>query len=275
MPQHRIFWTTTERTRVVHWCAEKYIERELIINWAAERVYGLSGLIAEAQDAVLDKLRVRKHIGPLVTELKNAIRDRVAELKNGGARENDARISPATLEPELPNRLGLDPRVADSLAYLFQTGVKTFAEELSKAMSTQIREALYEMRLHLIRPAALAPQAPAPEPYKAVSALPEKFRKPKVAILTLLADQQQIIMRQFPEMDFRFIDRHSKQMKEISKNCERTFIMTKFIGHKHQSEIKGPYSMVNGGMTDLARVIRFNYPNTRYTGSLEVVERVA
>jgi len=275
----RIYWSASEEAALIDKTAELIVQRRAVIKWDSRRIYGLANFLSEAQELVIDRTRHRPYIAALVQTLKRDVKARVEELSGQAAAPSEAPPSPPPLTvPAAPNRLGLDPKFSECLAYVCQEFSKALGEEMGRSLADKIREgvrdAMYDIRHHLgTAPGYVPPPAPvepAPPPYQAVSALPQKFVKPKIAVLTLRGEQQQVILRQFPEIDFRFIDRASKHIGVVSGNCQMTFIMTKFIAHKDEAQVKGQIKRVNGGMTELARCIKMNFPNTRYAGLQEV-----
>jgi hypothetical protein len=93
--------------------------------------------------------------------------------------------------------------------------------------------------------------------------LPEKLRAHRIAIIGLLGDQQETLRRTFPYLDFRWIDGGASgaTVKHATKNCEVAFLMTKFIRHHAQNAVPRDLRvMVNGGVSDLTRLISTRFP---------------
>lgn len=95
--------------------------------------------------------------------------------------------------------------------------------------------------------------------------LPEKFRTHKVAVIGLQQIQQNTIRQEFPHIDFRMLDNgaNATQVRKVSAACEATVLMTKFISHHTQGGApRDKRIMVNGGMSDLTRVLKHHFPRS-------------
>src|SRR5262245_33057796 len=164
----RMCWTSQEHKAVVDKAAELIVQDKITINFESGRVYGLSEYIRRAQVAVIAVERRRPKIETMVTTFKADIKHRVAELKGNGHAAAVAETSPTLpAPPETPNILGLDPKFAESLAYVLQQVSKALGAEFGKSLRQDLREgmrdALYDMKHHLgTAPGYVPPTKPEP-----------------------------------------------------------------------------------------------------------------
>ena len=90
-----------------------------------------------------------------------------------------------------------------------------------------------------------------------------KHRK-RVAVVGLLGSQRSTIEESFPNIDFRWIDNgaNGSTVKTVAHTCDEVFLMTKFISHRTQDACpRSKRVMINGGVTDLSRVLATRYAN--------------
>lgn len=172
--------------------------------------------------------------------------------------------------------------IAEAVEFLIQEVVQGFATTLGRTIGDEMaksidgigvtianamRDHLSDVRLGISSRSgyqplkALSIAEPPKNAHERFGNLPEKFHQPKVLIVGLLPAQQQEIKNQFKKMEFRFLngDTSSKVVADLMQRCDGTFV-TKWVSHKAITGISGKYHMVNGGMTDLVRLISHHFP---------------
>jgi hypothetical protein len=94
------------------------------------------------------------------------------------------------------------------------------------------------------------------------SKLPEKFVTHKVAVVGLKNDQRQEIKKRFPHIDFRWLDNdaNGSTIGNVTRQCECSFTMVKFIRHVSDRAVIGQRVRINGGVSELARIISARFP---------------
>jgi hypothetical protein len=92
----------------------------------------------------------------------------------------------------------------------------------------------------------------------------DKPRKLHIGVIGNRNTYQDDLVREFPHLRITCID--TDREIESVKSCEKIFVMTKFVPHttmgklKHDKVMSEHYTMVNGGLSDLKRVIRGLFP---------------
>jgi hypothetical protein len=269
MGKARIFWTTEESSTVVKRAAELLVEKGVELKWDSARVFGLAEILEDAQRQ-LPQHRRRPNIGMKVGTYKSAVQMAYEKIK----KPNPSPLAFVSFDsknpPPIPSVLGLDPKVAEALAYIFQQGMRALGEQIGKTMG----ETLRDRHLYVPKQAQDAFEHAIAEALPEPNALPERLRKHKVMVSSLQPIQQQEIQRQFPDLEFRFLsgDTASKTVRDVAQKCERAYLMTRFIGHNIESGVKGLNNIcrIPGGPSELARLIRMNYPQTAYRGHAHV-----
>lgn len=90
----------------------------------------------------------------------------------------------------------------------------------------------------------------------------QRTNKPRVAVIGLLNGQRRAIEREMPQLDIRFLGNGegASRVADVTANCDAAFVMTKFVSHQVERGIKArDHVRVNGGVTDLARIMRARY----------------
>lgn len=264
----KIYWEPQERAAVVDCIVQKIRSHQVQVNFHSKRMYGLTALVATAQNEVLSSGRRRPPVSVLVTEIGRLVRERIQEI------ESDPGPIPETVsqpeQPAIPSRLGMNPKFAEAVAFVCQEMVRAFAETFGEAIGRNVRDAIYDVRHHLGTPPSYVgrePVTPKSEQPRDFGNLPERLRNPKAMILGLLPQQQQTIARTFPNLDFRFMGKGtpSKHIAQVAQGCTRVFLMTKFTPHSDGTCVPSEkLRRVNGGMTDLTIAIQRQFPETPY-----------
>jgi hypothetical protein len=235
-------------------------ERAVTIKWESHKRFGLLKLIMDAQKILPKELQ-----RPETHSLTKRIGDRMQEIfcpdlaVEPHVEVHEAPSSPSEVNspPPVPNRLGLDPRFAESLVYVAQSVAKVIGDAMAGAQiaavenaaramgeasgavfADSMRQVLRDIRLGMfLTPATPAkPEAPAQAAAALpsnVSALPEKFNRRKILVIGMLPDQQDQVRRRFPRVEFRFAagNAPANTVESMSKTCELA-ITSKFCAHK-------------------------------------------
>lgn len=111
------------------------------------------------------------------------------------------------------------------------------------------------------QPARAQPIQVAAAPARAAD---DKPRKMHIGVIGNRNTYQDELEREFPHLRITCIDTHREV--DSLKACDKIFVMTKFVKHttmgklKHDKTLNAIYTMVNGGLTDLRRVIGGVFP---------------
>jgi hypothetical protein len=86
----------------------------------------------------------------------------------------------------------------------------------------------------------------------------------KILIVGLLPEQQNEIIKEFRDCFKLYFwkDGHTKQLRDIATNCEKVYLMRKFISHSAQDIVKAANTSVDviqGGMSDLKTILEEYY----------------
>lgn len=81
----------------------------------------------------------------------------------------------------------------------------------------------------------------------------------RVLVVGLLAQAQQAISREFPDVDVRFARENKRQLQY--QDCDYIVLATKFIGHAHTNQAYKQFSrdkvvLASGGRSAIVRTIR-------------------
>lgn len=88
--------------------------------------------------------------------------------------------------------------------------------------------------------------------------------KAKILIVSNM-DNLDRVRREFPGLDIRYVHCNSaRQIEAVSQNVEKTFVLSRFVGHAAQNSVKGKCVIVppNYGQSGLIDRIAKEFPNT-------------
>jgi hypothetical protein len=242
-------WTNEEARKVVLKAAELRLTEIGIAKHDA---------LYRAQGIVIEPARRKERIG---TYFLNVLTKRLEQLeKNTPAQQlaPAAYVEPAAAAPEPPK----EPTLTEMLKLCANLFAASFAEALAPLLAKEIHTVKTNGNGNnghdrvLIDPSV---------PIAANGNLPEKLHKHRIAVVGLNGDQRQELMRRFPLLDFRWLDNGARgtTMRKTIEHCEATFLMTKFVNHHAQEAVpRDRRVMVNGGVSDLTRLISARYPAT-------------
>jgi hypothetical protein len=183
--------------------------------------------------------------------------------------------APAVVPEPAPTPTTAGPREA-----VLTSAVSTVLGMLADYLRPMIAE-LIEQALNA-PPAAVPPapetaQAAMPTPTPATVAKP-RGRRIRIGIVGNRNSYASDLQRDFPTVDFTCID--SLKCVDSIKNCERVLVLTKFISHKLDGQVKRSieptrYTPVHGCLTDIRRVITGLLNGERTEASQPVVALAA
>lgn len=152
--------------------------------------------------------------------------------------------------------------------------IAEFADSFARASAPILAKAIQDSVSRIVVTADAKPiAAPAEVPLTAAEEaaarqahLPQKFHKHKIAIIGLLGSQQAVIKQRFPHLEIRFLDGTANKAKveSVTATCEAVFPMIKFVRHVTWHGTQGGCARVdvNGGVSELARLIESRFPRT-------------
>lgn len=165
-------------------------------------------------------------------------------------------------DPELPMP-HFDPAVVR--AGMLIDNLRVLAHEiLIKPLGAEIEAAMSRAFAKMAPTPPPQPQpAPPPPPVVEESRLPAAAQKPKVLVISNMDRNLDVLRREFPNIDIRFVHCNSvKQIEQISPNMDVTFVMTKFVNHGAQKVARGNVVLIppSAGQSMLAREIAKRFP---------------
>jgi hypothetical protein len=173
--------------------------------------------------------------------------------------QQGAGSTPASLATEAPQPAPEPPSLAAMCRELGTAFGAALAQQIAPALLNAMRDALTaQLNQSMPQQQDTHPQ------YDDYWSTTPKPRAPRVAVAGLLGSQRMEIMGSFPQIDFRWLDNGAPgtTVKEVSRTCDEVYLMTKFIRHHTQNAVpREKRVMVNGGVSDLTRLLGARYAN--------------
>jgi hypothetical protein len=242
----RLRWSYEETAKVIEKAAQLR---------AVEDTLSKLDAIYRAQGLVISPTRQKTNIK---TYLKSVLLRQLDDLEKKTPREQLAPPPTPAIEPPAPK----EPTLTEMVKLCANLFAASFAEALAPLLAREMQtmrgtngtnghDALSQLQLEV------------PPPQRDFGKLPEKLQRHKVAIVGLNADQRREITKRFPSRDFRWIDNGAKgtTVAQVTRHCEASFVMIKFVRHVTDGAVKGEHHRVNGGVSDLARLVGARFPH--------------
>lgn len=251
--------------------------------------------LMHAQDVIAERRRKKKFTVHLRRVLLTRLSTLESKLAKGGTHTEDitpkvqhwplpadAPVEPAPVElapevpPPEPAAPAPDPELSEEplspLVLLCREVGSVIGSALAREMghlAPILMSALRETLAAQIAADTTLPETMIFDQYAGASTGAAK-RRPRVAVAGLLPPQQQTMQHTFPQVDFRWLDHSSngETVKSVTRACDEVYLMTKFIRHHTQNAVdRQKRVMVNGGVTDLTRIIAARYANGNGSGA--------
>lgn len=175
----------------------------------------------------------------------------------------------------------LGGQIFAALGVAFNTAIQsaaiTVGKEIGASVAKSVSDALYEMRMGIlsssrIQSAAATPSAETIADIQARKAanreMPENLRKPKVCLIGLEDGRNQILLREFPHLEFRFLAKHmpGATLKQVAEGCDATYVFIKFVAHSVTDALRktngGPgYAAITGGFDAIRLRLTDDFPH--------------
>jgi len=254
------------------------------IRRAVNKTATVPGYVSSVIEEVIEKRRNALAMERLerekrIAEQKGAHRAEIAEAQVKelqAALEAASKASPPPT-PSLPQTIA-PTGLLGALAGVFTNHVSAhlqgavlaalYTPEARKLLSTIVKDAITEIASKMTPPAPETPAAPAND-FITVTAHMPRQRKPKVVVVGLLGEQAGAVSKEMGgeyQLVFLASDVTSKRLKMNLTGADKAYGMVRFMDHRADGIIAKtniPYTRVNGGVTDLIRLLKADGPSYR------------
>lgn len=231
MAKNVIRWTEREYKELAAWFLD---------NQYSPEEYGMRPRLKEAQEAVLPRDRHRP-----MTWVDSATRRKLAQYWR------EMRVSPVAPQPSEPAPpLALPTLDAFSLEDLLVEVARRVARGLENVL--QAPQIVHK---------DFAPELLPPAKHNPFMHASVKRETPELLVIGTYGPQEACLRELFTDAALRFVgsDEGAATIARKGGGVDHAFVLTKFISHAqfdHVKKLPCPYTMVNGGMTELKEKLR-------------------
>lgn len=233
MAKTRISWTQREYKELAAWFLD---------NQYSPEQYGMRPLLQEAQVAVLPRDRHRP-----MSWVDAGTRRKLTEYWKELRAVPDIPTLARESEPEPPKVPTLDDFTLEDLLVEVARRVARGLENVLQAPQIVHKD--------------FAPELPPPAKHNPFMHASVKRETPELLVIGTYGPQEACLRELFTDAALRFVgsDEGAATIARKGGGVDHTFVLTKFISHAqfdHVKKLPCPYTMVNGGMTELKEKLR-------------------